>query len=194
MATIAALYNSLPSVDAADKMFVNRDQIFSRLAPLLAAYDNKFGLCLVHRHCALEEGEMMVATGNVTQPERNVDCYPERWLATGEPYEFTRTPIPSPPRELFEEFQKIVHAVDVLGLFYIQDEQRSGRVAVERTDGRKNIVELLPEGDSTNSISTGWLLGPDENPTLIACCQCKVIDGVHVQGCLNPTSDSGDGK
>ena len=107
MTTVAALYNSLPSVDDADKKFINRDQIFSKIAPLLAAYDNKFGLCLVHRHCSLEDGEIMVATGNVTQPERNVECYPERWLATGEPYEFNRTPRPSPPRELFEEFQKM---------------------------------------------------------------------------------------
>jgi hypothetical protein len=185
MATLTTLYNSLPSVVEADRKFLCRDQIFSKLSSLLAAYGNKFGVCLVHRHCELEDGEMMVATGNITQPERNVECYPERWLATGEPYEFNRNPTRSPPRELFEEFQKIVDAVDVLGLFYIQDEQRLAGVSVERTEGRKNIVEIvLPVRSHTsisspNAISTGWLPGYS---TMQLCCQCIIVDGIHVSG------------
>lgn len=38
----------------------------------------QFGVCLVHRHCDLQEGEMMVATGNFSQPAKDVQCYPEK--------------------------------------------------------------------------------------------------------------------
>jgi len=166
----AELYNSLPSIDEANSKFVNRDHIFSELAPLFAAYGNKFGVCLVHRHCTLEEGELMVATDNVSQPERDVQCYPERWLATGEPYEFTRTPTQSPPQGLLEEFRKIVHGMlDVLGLFYMEDRDHSGGVFVERTEGRKNIVEVVPHGHSSNDISTGWLPGLEKNGIVYTC-------------------------
>jgi len=175
MATVAALYNSLPSINEADNKFVERDRIFSQLAPLLAAYEHKFGVCLVHRHCTLEEGEMMVATENISQPERDVQSYPERWLATGEPYEFTRKPTRSPPPRLLEVFQKIVRGVDVLGLFYIQDEDCLGGLTRERTEGRKNIVEIVPHGHlshASESIETGWLPGPYEKYTMACCCAC----------------------
>lgn len=160
MTTVAALYNSLPLVKEAHEKFVNRDQIFSKLVPLLASYENRFGVSLVHRHCTLEEGEMMVANGNISQPERNVSCYPDRWLATGEPYEFTRKQTCSPPQGLLEEFQKIVGVTEVLGLFYVQyeDHSESGGVSVERTEGRMNIVEILPQDHSISLIPTGWLL------------------------------------
>lgn len=179
MTTVTALYNSLPSIGDADKKFVNRSQIFSKLSPLLAAHENKFGVCLVHRHCSLEEGEMMVATGNISQPERNVQCYPERWLATGEPYEFTRKPTRLPPQELLEEFQRIVHGVDVLGLFYIHDGDHLGGITIERTEGRKNIVEIVPRDYSSSStgIATGWLPGPDGNTMLCECICTYVTHG-----------------
>ena len=101
MTTMASLYNSLPSLEEATNKFTNRAHIFSKLASLLSKYEHKFGVCLVHVHCKLEESEIMVASGHVSQPECNVDCYPVCWLASGEPYEFTKEPIVTPPPELF---------------------------------------------------------------------------------------------
>lgn len=179
--TVSTLYNSLPLIHEANKKFVNRDQIFAKLAPLLSAYDNQYGVCLVHRHCKLEEGEMMVAStsGMVSQPERNVECYPERWLATGEPYEFTRKPTRAPPQKLLEEFQKIVQVdgVDVLGLFYIQAEDGKGGVnLVERTEGRTNIMEILPFDENADNISTAWCLDMESPVHSVMKCshQCNV--------------------
>lgn len=179
MAT-AALYNALPSLEEADAKFVNREHIFAKLAPVLAKYDRKFGVCLIHRHCDLEEGEMMVATGNISQPERNVTCYPDRWLPTGEAFEFSRNQAPSPPQELFEEFRGIVQGLGVLGLFNVQDEELSGGTGVERTEGRRNITEIDPHGGSDDNIPTGWILGLDGNTVRIrSCSQCKVSGGSH---------------
>jgi hypothetical protein len=164
MTDIAARYNRLPPLLEADMKFVNRDELFAKLRPLLAKYENKFGVCLVHRHCKLEPGEMMVATGNVCQPERDVQCYPDHWLGTGEPYEFNRDPTPSLPEGLLKEFQKMVGSVEVLGLFFVRDESEDCLV-LERTEGRKNIVEIIPNSPSTTRtradklITTGWLLG-----------------------------------
>jgi len=179
MTNPTTLYNSLPSLKEAEKQFVNRDQIFSKLAPLLAAYGNRFGACIVHRHCTLEEGEMMVATENISQPERNVACYPDRWLATGEPYEYHRKPAPSPPQGLFEEFQKIVDGMQCLGLFFVRDEGEGG-VSLERTEGRKNIVEIVEASTPRKSITTAWRLQSGTSH-LYECNECIESGGSHVE-------------
>ncbi|KAF8164801.1 hypothetical protein B0H34DRAFT_793266 [Crassisporium funariophilum] len=92
MAPINA-YNLLPSLGEAVAGFVDRD-ILTKLMPLFAAYQN-FAVCLVHRHCTLEEGEHMVSTGAITQPEREGQMFPSSWLATGEPFEFNREQTPA---------------------------------------------------------------------------------------------------
>jgi len=183
MTNLVALYNSLPSLLEAEKKFINRDHILSQLAPLLAAHGNKFGVCLVHRHCRLEEGEMMVATGNVCQPERNVECYPDRWLANGEPYEFTRTPTLSPPEELLKEFQRVVGEMKVVGLFHINGEGEEG-VALERTEGRKNIVTMIPSGGASGgkAITTGWRASMDQGMVnVVDCTSCIESGGQHIE-------------
>jgi hypothetical protein len=170
MVNYVSLYNSLPWLGEANEKFTNRDQIFSKLARLFAAHGGAFGVCLAHRHCTLEEGEMMVATESVCQPERDTECYPASWLANGEPFEFNQKPCPSPPETLFEEFGRIVDGTDVLALFYVQDEQRLGKVFVERTEGRKNIVDIVPY-DAEHTIATAWLPG-HPNPTVFVCNVC----------------------
>jgi len=175
MSNHTSLYNSLPSLSEANEKFVDRDQIFSEVAPLLVAYERKFGVCLVHRHCELYEGELMVATGDVTQPEpeRDVQCYPHRWTAAGEPFEFTRDAAQPLPQSLLEEFQKIFYAQDVkvLGLFHVQDERFSRGIPTERTEGRKNILEY---GDSGNpdAIIAEWTVGPGKDLILKGSCRC----------------------
>ena len=126
----------------------------------------------------------MVATGDVSQPEENGEFYPERWLATGEPYEFNREPTISPPQNLFEEFQKIVGDVKVLGLFFIRDEGKKGGITLERTEGRRNIVEIVPHGTPRRAITTAWLPKQENaDPArciLVECTQCT--DGSNGHG------------
>ncbi|KAJ7828798.1 hypothetical protein B0H13DRAFT_2117257 [Mycena leptocephala] len=150
MTDVASLYNSLPTIEEADKNFVDRTQLFSKLAPLLAAYEYKFGVCLVHAHCKLEEGEMMVASGYISEPQKDLQCYPERWLASGEPYEFTTESTATPPAELFTEFRQLS----------------------EWTEGRKNITRVVTENEP-GDIETGWLPGTADLTTMVCVTKCK---------------------
>lgn len=152
----ASSYNGLLDIDTAHKLFTNRDEIFGKLGPVLQQYgNNKFGVCIVHRHCQLEEGERMVAKGNVSQPESDGPAYPERWLATGEAYEYSREETTSPSEELLENFRQIVGDINVLGLCYVRDEEVDG-VMLERTEGRSNITNIIPFDAVQNAITTAW--------------------------------------
>ncbi|EMD38034.1 hypothetical protein CERSUDRAFT_122837 [Gelatoporia subvermispora B] len=99
MSTLTQLYNALPIVEDADARFQDREALFEKLAPLLAQYGNQFGICLVHAHCSIDEGEKMIAKEYVSEPLRDTPCYPERWLASGEAYEFNINPTQSPPQD-----------------------------------------------------------------------------------------------
>ncbi|PVF95387.1 hypothetical protein CPB86DRAFT_827927 [Serendipita vermifera] len=145
MTSIASLYNTLPTLKEARNQLEDKEGILSKLVPILAKYENQYGVCLVHRHCTLEEGEAMVAEGNVSQPETSGSYYPERWLSTGEPYEFNREPCKSPPENLLKEFQEAVGEIHVLGLFFVNNSGKADEIAVERTEGRKNIVTIVPK-------------------------------------------------
>lgn len=59
MATLATLYNQLPTLGEAEERFTERAPLFAALASLLAEYGNFWSLCLVHAHCKLAEGEIM---------------------------------------------------------------------------------------------------------------------------------------
>ncbi|CAE6481351.1 unnamed protein product [Rhizoctonia solani] len=162
--SLAEVYNSLPTVGAANAAFTDREVMFAKLAPLFAAYQFQFGVCLVHAHCKLQEGEAMVADGNVTRPVFDGPRYPERWLADGTPYEFTREPTETPPPELIREFQNIVGKDTLLGLFHASRDQNGkttpdGKVWIEHTEGRDNIVELI-DRNGTNGQAYGNGLDP----------------------------------
>lgn len=103
MAEVATIYNALPSLVDADEGFNERAATFQIIADLLAQYKHSFGLCLVHAHCQLTEGEIMLANGNHSQPESAKEVpafYPERWLSSVAPYEFTLRPTVGPSRNL----------------------------------------------------------------------------------------------
>ncbi|CAE6442725.1 unnamed protein product [Rhizoctonia solani] len=162
--SLATIYNSLPSVEFASDAFKDRDATFAKLAPLLATYDFQFGVCLVHRHCEIEDGEAMVADGNVSRPVRGGPQYPERWLPDGTPYEFNQEPTKSPPAELVRDFQTIVGKDALLGLYYSGDNHEEAPVPVgktwfERTQGRDNIMELVDSDNLPEHIETGWIPG-----------------------------------
>jgi hypothetical protein len=170
MMTHVDMYNSLLTVEEASSHFTLRDAIFAKLAPLLSNYDHKFGVCLVHAHCTLHLGEKMVATGNISQPvdvtSSAISHYPERWLANGEPYEFTKEPTASPPPELFAEFNGIVGDVKVLGLYFIGEGPRE--LNLEWTEGRKNITKVISLDESKGCVETAWLPGT-ASPVQMAC-------------------------
>ncbi|KAI9807719.1 MAG: hypothetical protein M1826_004486 [Phylliscum demangeonii] len=123
MASLRSMYNSLPTLGEAEVRFTDRAGMMTKLAPLLAAYGGMFGLCLIHAHCSLAEGEVMLADGHVSQPVKRSEilgpCYPDRWLPTGEPYEFTTRTTTEPPAELLLSFARLTGAIGVLGLYYV---------------------------------------------------------------------------
>ncbi|KAF1963922.1 hypothetical protein BU23DRAFT_635940 [Bimuria novae-zelandiae CBS 107.79] len=59
-------YNSLPTLLEANDRFKDREQLFSNLARLLSKYGNVFGVCLVHTHCELLKGEIMLEKDDVS--------------------------------------------------------------------------------------------------------------------------------
>ncbi|KAI9714038.1 MAG: hypothetical protein M1820_000768 [Bogoriella megaspora] len=175
MATaVASLYNTLPTLGDADDKFIHREATFEKLIGLFKKYDYEWGLCLVHVHCNLEAGELMLANGNISNPsEASVDSqhvFPERWLCNGKAYEFTTKHTRSPPVELVDEFRSLTGANPVLGLYYSGGQGTDdGLVSLERTEGRSNITDPVQFGDvPSNSIQTAWLPG-SINPIQMAC-------------------------
>lgn len=188
MEPTSILYNKLPSLAEANQKFRDRDDILKRLASVFAKHDRRFGVSLIHSHCKLEQGEKMVAEGPISQPERNVECFPEHWLATGEAYEFTKKPTISPPSDLLTEFQSIIGDIGVLGICFVANEDRPTGIMLERTEGRMNIIEQVEESPS-NTIATCWLLGPDMKLNASYICDRGLLD--HTTGCFDD-SDSED--
>ncbi|KAK7045007.1 hypothetical protein R3P38DRAFT_185475 [Favolaschia claudopus] len=161
------LYNSLPSIKDAHDAFASDAEIISQLWPVLRKYEGKFGVCLVHRHCSLLDGERMVADGVVTEPMITDQCHPLSWLKTGEPFEFSSEPTERPPDSLFADFRDIVGAISVLGIFYVPEEDRKHpRYGVEHTRGRKNIIRY------DDVIPTAWRLSGDRFGPLGNCTDC----------------------
>lgn len=187
MANIVTIYNKLLSVIEADERFVNRDEVLGTLSSVFAKYDKCFGICLVHRHCELQEGEKMVADGLVSKPEKDVECYPERWLPSGEPYEFNRKPSISPPESLFAEFREVVGDLGVLGICYIYEDAQNTGLRVERTVGRTNITEIVEEVNG-DQVTTCWLMGPSGTLEPGYSCNRKF----HPPGCIEAPSDTNE--
>ena len=155
-------YNTLPKVFEADQRFQNRNEMFSAIKELLAKHGNMFGLCLIHRHCILESGEIMLSEGNVSQPvfaTANLDCYAERWLSSGKPFEFTTQPTSTPSAALLKDFSALVGDDAVLGLYYAApiDDNEEAEPQLEWTEGRKNLSRLKTAYDTElNAIKTAW--------------------------------------
>jgi len=152
MTSIAALYNTFPSLEEADEKFSNRERIFPMLVAVLSGYEDKFAVNLVHSHGKLEEGEKMVTTELINQPMKDVECYPDRWLPTGQAYGFNTRPTESPPEGLLGKFKAVVDTmgpiggVGILAMSYLKNlPMGPGEVYMERTKGRADILESVPE-------------------------------------------------
>ncbi|KAF8587757.1 hypothetical protein K439DRAFT_1630373 [Ramaria rubella] len=178
MSDIVAVYNALPHIEEAHVKFTNRDEVFAKLTPFIAKHNYVYGVCLVHGHTKLEAGEVMVSTSDsVTEPisSPSKSYHPERWLATGQPYEFTYEPTVEPPPEVFEEFSKIVGPGSPLGLFFVDVNAPTTRT--ETTDGRKSVTRpgLPDEGvDNLKWVEAAWVPGRD-----------IIVYGICVYSCTN---------
>ena len=175
MADVAKLYNTLPTLQEADDSFVDRGKLFAALKTLLSEFGFAFGLCLVHAHCELEDDEIMLSRGRVSEPERvseaSQSCFPERWLASGEPYEFTTRPTTAPPAALLDGFRRLTSDVKVLGLYHIDRVQQKADKMLECTQGRKNVLMEFTDADQANAashIATAWDLSSFD-PVTVSC-------------------------
>lgn len=162
MTSPAELYNSLPSVEEADEKFTDRERIFSMLVPILRGYEDKFGINLVHGHAKLEKGEKMITSGKESWPRSDVEGYPERWLATGQPYVFNVKETESPPTDLSNRLKEVfsiagdINGIDVLGIAYLGNlPLPSHEVFMETTHGRVDTVNLVPI-DHEGMLWTCW--------------------------------------
>lgn len=178
-------YNTLPSLLEATTRFTGRDQLFHKLAELLSRYGGTFGVCLIHSHCELFEDEIMLEEDDASQPISlsNVsECYAERWLPSGEPFEFTTRPAKSPPDELIKDFWELTRDVGVLGLYYTSGADEHG-VKLEWTEGRTNKTRMISAEDwDQHPVETGWNLGKGETVTMaciLLCATATTAQGGH---------------
>ncbi|KAF9522921.1 hypothetical protein CPB83DRAFT_899228 [Crepidotus variabilis] len=190
--TSSELYNRLPSVEVADKLFSDRSAL-PQLRSLLDEYPD-FAITLVHRHFALNPGQVMLTRGLVTQPEQPEttpsNAFPSAWLASGEPFEYSTDPnTPVLPVKLLESFQSAVKELNVpefekteipiLGICRAPNELADHGIYVEKTEGKRNVVELRsltdrPEGGW--GITTTWLSGES---------RCDCVQMSHVKVCYD---------
>lgn len=132
--------------------------------------------------------------GNVSQPklmEHAPTFYPERWLSTGEPYEFTVRRTEKRPTELIDEFQRIVKDAklqDILGLYRIDGGKETPAI-IEWTEGRENLTREITDDDKTGEpIQTAWDSSrgdPDTMSCMIYCDQ-RTTRGSSVHKGIEP--------
>jgi len=137
------LYNTLPSLHDArirlESVPGGATNLLNKVAPILKNHP-QFGICLIHAHCTLTNGEKMIATGRISEPKIVSDeaCFAERWLANGIPYEFSSTPTVeggAPPADLVSRFEDRLTTLSkdilgpeskedltsLLGIYYVHD-------------------------------------------------------------------------
>ena len=145
-------YNILPDVLEAEKQFSDKERAFAAAQAVLAKYPEGFGICLIHGHSALGQGEILLANGDVSEPSKiseTLDFYPERWLTSGEPYEFTTRPTKLPTPALLEAFKTAMRGSTSLGLCYpiLEDGEESPKPRIEWTGGKRTLTRLREDGE-----------------------------------------------
>lgn len=81
----------------------------------------------------------MSTSDSITEPVQSpAEYYPERWLATGQAYEFSSRPTVDPPPKFFEEFREIVGDESPLGLFLV--DEHGPKTRTEVVQGRKSVT------------------------------------------------------
>ncbi|KAF7343049.1 hypothetical protein MVEN_01735200 [Mycena venus] len=178
------LYNMLPTIEGAASLCTPAalSAMTPELSALLATFGCEWGMCLVHAHCTLAEGELMLARGNVSQPEMMQNLlepyFPERWLADGRAFEYNAEKTAAPPAELVTQFHAIVTKAGlagILGLYFAGNTPpvAEDRILLEHTEGRANIIESIDVRTAdTGNIQTAWrpnLKAGPGMPVTLAC-------------------------
>jgi hypothetical protein len=172
------IYNSLDFLDTANEKFRPHRGILCdpELISLFKRY-RQYGVCLVHRHYDIREGELVVTDDSTTQPlEENGTYYPERWLPNGTAYEFnTKLGEVKIDETLLREFQEILKryvGLKSLGIFFIYSELETGRVMLEETDAvaRRSETREVDLGENIQgSVETNWIPGSSASPLYCIC-------------------------
>ncbi|KAL1413844.1 hypothetical protein Q8F55_001628 [Vanrija albida] len=168
MATLAAYYSALPTVDQAHESLsrVQFDAIKSKVGKLLLPYGDAFGMCLVHHHFDLFEGEVMAeGKDGVCKPHLKSSgetFYPKRYDRNGKAYEFSTLAQEGIPDMLFEAFRAIVPEEAHLGLYSRQGDDEDADVVEVTSGGDKERVHRLvpraPEHDNEIIMTTSWFV------------------------------------
>ncbi|KAK6835043.1 hypothetical protein PG987_009737 [Apiospora arundinis] len=111
---------------------------------------------------------------NISKPEKSEDAdafFPNRWLASGTPYEFAASQTRQPPQTLINRFHDLVREAkleDVLGLYYVDGPVEDPAV-IEWTQGREDWTRALTEEDKANDpVQTAWNFARGGDPVTMA--------------------------
>lgn len=179
-------YNQLLIIDEADSQFkqqlsaagISREDLFLQLAPLFAKKEQTgkkpYGICLLHRHYLLNDGERMVSSGNSIQPstDKSPNIVADRWFASGQEFEHTcaEAPLYDIPSFL-SEFKAIndVHGINILGVTYIPDLDNLGEeftMFEEKGSKDREQITTIVRQSSLNpdtTIEATWIIHGDPN-------------------------------
>ena len=176
-------YNQLPSIAEANYRF-NKQlalasltdlEFFTELVPLFSSERNESGPsyspCVIHRHFDLENGERMVANGNISQPSKDTspNIVPECWLSTQDEIEhrYVDDPssIPPPPSaDFFSKFNAILrkYNIDDIGICYSPPPLKPEHIYLETLehDSRLQIINqiLASSIDDATTLPSIWTL------------------------------------
>ncbi|KDR72391.1 hypothetical protein GALMADRAFT_213379 [Galerina marginata CBS 339.88] len=204
-------YNNFHPIAAANARFdkqlsysgITRAELFSELSELFLEGVNagQYAPCLIHRHYCLNEGERMVTSSNSTRPsrDRSLNIVAERWLKTGEEFEYRFTDNPAslapPPSIAFmARFKSIVeeNGIDVLGVCYAPtpSELAPGFVYSETVGqgDREQVLNIVHQSSlqGEKTYQTSWVptLNPQDQSFTMSCTHNCV-------GCLDNQDDIG---
>ncbi|KAF8643540.1 hypothetical protein AX16_008978 [Volvariella volvacea WC 439] len=215
--TPAQLYNSLPYLHEAESYLLDEPILKGpELLDLLTSYP-EYGVCLVHRHCTLEDGERMITHPSndpyydtITGPTKSEKGVPHAWLVDGTPFEYSQVPVPELPDRLLKGFRKAMdfngekvntwNRRTVLGICYVGPSKSPFTDTtigltpewLEITIGRENYLRSVTEKDlEGNHAETIWCVKYVEREPIIEChCLCIVgPSGFHVPWCPPSTDD-----
>ncbi|CAI2201241.1 4693_t:CDS:2, partial [Funneliformis geosporum] len=160
-----ARFNELPSlweaIEARKKQVT--EETFKTLGQLFVDYhiENIFGLALLHNHFLLEEGEILLGTGSLSDEQQKVISQPiksdkltspvqgSNWRITPDnlyvPYEFR---LEDDHKSFLEEFSRKLNELDLANVFAIcAIDTDSFLPGIEKTEERKNITVPLTDSD-----------------------------------------------
>ncbi|KAF2966551.1 hypothetical protein GQX73_g7028 [Xylaria multiplex] len=122
-----------------------------------------------------------LSTYGLVEPElaaELLEYYLERWLPSGEAYEFMTQPTITPPATLAQSMHNITLRAGVIGSHHIDKESKQSGKVIERTEGCKNILSPYTDEDRARieiQTETAWDLS-SLGPVTMTCNQIIICD------------------